>query len=69
MTLDLVTWLVQASPAVMGWVLLDAAGETRESHVALSSAMKVICVSSGPAAWPPVFPVLFFSGTVPYLAE
>lgn len=65
MTLDLVTWLVQASPAVMGWVLVGAAGETRESHVALSSAMKVICVSSGPAAWPPVFPVLSSQGLCP----
>lgn len=65
MTLDLVTWLVQASPAVMGWVLVGAAGETRESHVALSSAMKVICVSSEPAAWPPVFPVLSSQGLCP----
>lgn len=47
-------------------MLLGTAGETGESHVAMSSVMKVICVRTGPAALATCLPNTFFSGTVAF---
>lgn len=45
---------------------VGTAGETGESHVAMSSVMKVICVRTGPAALATCLPNTFFSGTVAF---
>lgn len=64
MTLDLVTWLVQASPAVMGWVLVGAAGETRKPRGPERSNEGHLC-ELWTCCLATCVPSAFFSGTVP----